>query len=175
MIDLTKINLDEMVAAIDQQRQILGLSYQAFADACDVSQSTMIRVLKRKTPPSIDLLNRMAAAAQYAPELAAELILPNGYTPDDYVDYVKRLMVSQQVKYEQRLQEQTALYNRLRRQDRRTIFWLGLCLALLIAAFIIWLIIDVTHPTVGWFQREVAARGGSILGDLFGSSGTAFL
>lgn len=160
MTDLTKVDLDAMITAIDQQRQVMGLSYQAFADACDVSQSTMMRVLKRQVSPSFDLLKKMAAAAQYAPELTEELILPNGYTADDYIDYMKRLIVSQQVKYEQRLQEQTALYNRLRRQDRRTIFWLGLCLALLIAAFIIWLIIDVTHPTVGWFQREVAAQAG---------------
>ena len=175
MMDLTKVDLDATLTAIDQQRQVMGLSYQAFADACEVSQSTMIRVLKRQVSPSFDLLKKMAAAAQYAPEIVDEIIIPNGYTADDYIDYMKRLMVSQQVKYEQRLQEQTALYNRLRRQDRRTISWMGLALVLLVAAFIIWLIIDVTHPTVGWIQREVSLHSGNVLSDLFGGSGTALL
>lgn len=174
-MDFTKFDLEENLTSIDIARREMGLSYQALGDACEVSQATIIRVFKRKTVPSVDLLQKMYAAVNYAPTLAKELVLPTGYTPEAYIDYANRLLVSQKEQYEQRLKEQTALYNRLRRQDRRTIFWMGLALVLLVAAFVIWLIIDVTHPTVGWIQRDVAYHSGNVLSDLFGGSGTAFL
>lgn len=174
-MDFTKFDLEEHLTGIDIARQAMGLSHQALADGCEVSQSTIIRVFKRKTVPSVDLLQKMAVVTHYTPALSKELVLPTGYTPEAYIDYANRLLVSQKEQYDQQLKEQTALYNRLRRQDRRTITWMGLALVLLVAAFIIWLIIDVTHPTVGWIQRDVAYHSGNVLSDLFSGSGTTLL
>lgn len=174
-MDFTQINLDETLTTIDILRQEMGLSYQALADGCEVSQTTIIRVFKRQTNPSVDLLQKMCAAVHYTPNISKEIVLPKGYTPEAYVDYANRLLTSQKEQYEQRLKEQTALYNRLRRQDRRTISWMGLALVLLVAAFIIWLIIDVAHPTVGWIQRELELHSGNILSDLFGGTSSTLL
>lgn len=46
----------------------------------------------------------------------------------------------------------------LRNQDRRTIGYLVGILFIFAVAFIALLIIDVTHPDVGWSQREIANR-----------------
>lgn len=173
MTDFTKADVAVIIEELDQQRMRMNLSYQAVADSCEVSQATIIRVFKRQVSPTYELLQKIAAAVCYEPH--AQVVTPTGYTADAYNEYLQKLVVKQQGDYERQLLQQEARFNRQHAQDRRTVKWLCFILAALVAAFIIWLIIDVTHPTVGWFQREVAARGGSILGNLFGSSGTAFL
>lgn len=75
---------------------------------------------------------------------------------DGYIDYLKATLQQQSTNHEQRVQQLHAHYNMLLNQDRRTIRILGTILTLLVAAFIFWLIVDVTHPTVGWIQRNAA-------------------
>ena len=49
----------------------------------------------------------------------------------------------------------------LMNQKHRTIKYLTVILFLFAAGFISWLIIDVTHPDIGWFQREATNQSGA--------------
>lgn len=44
-MDFSTINLDALVPKLEARRVSLNLSYQNVADACNVSQSTIIRIL----------------------------------------------------------------------------------------------------------------------------------
>lgn len=153
-------NIPELLAELDALREKRGLSYQAVADACNVSKATIYRALTGATEPTMQLVQQIAAVVQYKPKLP--VVIPTDYTQDAYVAYLQETMQRQQEDTDRRIQQLHAHYNMLRNQDRRTIRMLSLVLALLVAAFIVWLIIDVTHPTVGWFQREVAHRGSTL-------------
>ena len=52
-MDFSTINLDALVPKLEARRVALNLSYQNVADACNVSQSTIIRIFKRQADPSI--------------------------------------------------------------------------------------------------------------------------
>lgn len=56
-MDFSTINLDALVPKLEARRVSLNLSYQNVADACNVSQSTIIRIFKRQADPSIVVLN----------------------------------------------------------------------------------------------------------------------
>lgn len=146
---------------LDALREARGLSYQAVADACNVSKATVYRALHGATEPTAQLVQQIAAIVQYKP--ANNDVAPRDYTQDAYIDYLQAAIQRQTDENDRRVRQLHAHYNMLRNQDRRTIRMLALALALLISAFIIWLIIDVTHPTVGWFQREVAHHSDTLL------------
>ncbi|MBR2319505.1 MAG: helix-turn-helix transcriptional regulator [Clostridia bacterium] len=142
MTDFTKADLDVVIPDIDRQRQAMHMSYQAMADACDVSQTTIIRVIKRQTSPTFDLLQKMAAAVRYEPT-QQDVILPQGYTPDDYIEYLKRLVTRQRGDYERQLLQAEAQYNRLRNQDRRLIKILCIVLGVFAVVFVAFRAIDM--------------------------------
>lgn len=147
-------DIPTMLAELDAMRTARGLSYQAVADSCNVSKATVYRALTGATEPTVQLVQQIAAAVQYKPRDPEPQL--TDYTQEGYVEYLKVSMRYQAEANDRRVQQLHAHYNMLRNQDRRTIRMLSLILALLVAAFILWLIIDVTHPTVGWFQREIA-------------------
>lgn len=141
MTDFTKADLDVVIPDIDRKRIEMNLSYQGMADACGVSQSTIIRVIRRQVSPTFDLLQMMAAAVQYEPR--EEVITPTGYTSDAYIEYLKQLVSRQKSDYERQLIQQEAQFNRIRCQDRRIIRVLGIALALFVIVFIIFRAIDM--------------------------------
>lgn len=55
-MDFSTIDLDALVPKLEARRVSLNLSYQNVADACNVSQSTIIRIFKRQADPSIVVL-----------------------------------------------------------------------------------------------------------------------
>lgn len=61
-------NASEIITELSRLRSARNLSYQAVADACEVSQTTIIRVFNGETEPSYALLQKIAAAVQYKPE-----------------------------------------------------------------------------------------------------------
>lgn len=155
-------NISDLVAELDAQRVGMGLSYQAVADSCNVSQATVYRTLTGKTEPTMRLLQDIAAAVQYNP--AVRDVSPADFTQEGYTHYLQETLARQREDNERRVKALHAHYNRLLNQDRRTIRMLSLILALLVSAFIFWLIIDVTHPTVGWIQREIAYQSDGLIG-----------
>lgn len=130
--------------------------------SANVSLATVYRALTGKTEPTAQLVQQIAAAVQYKPP--AHDVSPGSFTQEGYTQYLQETLTQQREDNERRVKSLHAHYNRLLNQDRRTIRMLSLILALLVAAFIIWLIIDVTHPTAGWFQREIAYQHDGLLG-----------
>lgn len=155
-------DIPTMLAELDAMRTARGLSYQAVADSCNVSKATIYRTLTGATEPTMQLVQQIAAAVQYKPhDLDPKL---TDYTREGYVDYLEASLRYQADANDRRVQQLHAHYNMLRNQDRRTIRMLSAVLGLLVLAFIIWLIIDVTHPAVGWFQREIAYHSDTMIG-----------
>lgn len=146
-----------LVAELDAMRAARGMSHQAVADACGVSKATIYRTLTGATEPTMQLLQSIAAAVQYKP--ADKVLPPVEPTQESYTAYLVAELERRDAEHDRRVQQLHAHYNMLRRQDRRTITWISVCLAAVVAFLILWLIIDVTHPTVGWIRREVSAYG----------------
>jgi transcriptional regulator with XRE-family HTH domain len=138
MTDFTKANPDEFIPDMDRHRIKMNMSYQAVADACDVSQSTIVRFFKRQSTPTFDLIQKVSAAIKYEPH--ADIVLPKGHTVEAHIDFLERSLIQQKGDYERQLLQQDALFNRIHRQDRRTIAYLCAALSLVSVAFIIWLI-----------------------------------
>lgn len=90
------INTDvsEILMELDGQRIARGMSYQALADACGVSKSTIHRTLNGMTEPTMQLIHAIAAAVQYKP--AETVILPEECTQEAYIAYLKELLQRQQ-------------------------------------------------------------------------------
>lgn len=146
---------------LDALREARGLSYQAVADACNVSKATVYRALRGATEPTAQLVQQIAAVVQYKPQQYD--VAPKDFTQEGYIAYLQETIRRQSEENDRRVRQLHAHYNMLRNQDRRTIRLLAIALSLLIGAFILWLIIDVTHPTVGWFQREVTYRSDTLI------------
>ena len=158
-VDLAKITPDQLIQELDALRIAQNLSYQNVADACNVSQSTVIRAFKRQTEPTLDLLQKIAATVGYEPH--REPLVLNGYTKEDYIDFLQRSIAAEKEEYRLREAKAEARHNMLMNQKSRTIRYLSAILFLFAIGFITWLIIDITHPTVGWFQREAAYHSNS--------------
>ena len=138
MTDFTKANLDEVIPDMDRHRIKMNMTHQAVADACNVSQSTIIRLFKRQSNPTFELLQNVAAAIKYEPH--ADVVLPKGHTVEAHIDFLERTLIQQKGDYERQLLQHEMQFNRLHRQDRRTIAYLCSALGLVAIAFIIWLI-----------------------------------
>ena len=150
-MDLSSVDIGVLLSELEEKRLALHLSYQSVADACGVSQATIIRIFKQKVEPSAALLQKIASAVKY--ETPPDVTVPLGYSREDFVKYQQELLNQERLLHERRVRQQEAHYNMLLHRERRTILILSIILMLLVAAFIIWLIIDVTHPDVGWIQR----------------------
>ena len=153
-MDFAKLDLDLLLSELDGCRTSLNLSYQNLADACQVSQATVIRIFKKQSEPSMAMLQKLAAAVKYVPR--TEPIILTGYTQDDYITYLQQSLEYEKEDQRIRLAQQEAHYNMLLGQKTRTITFLSGILFLFAIAFIAWLIIDVTHPDIGWIQRQAA-------------------
>lgn len=158
-MNLTKMAPDQLLQELDALRVSQNLSYQNVADACNVSQATVIRVFKHQTEPTLDILQKIAAAVRYEP--TQEPLVLSGYTQDAYIDYLQKALQAEKEDHKLREARAEARHNMLLSQKDRTIAYLAAILFLFTIGFISWLIIDVTHPTVGWFQREVAYGHGA--------------
>ena len=153
-MNITKMPPDQLMQELDALRTAQNLSYQNVADACNVSQATIFRAFKRQTEPTLELLQKIAAAVGYEPE--QEPLVLKDYTQDAYVEFLQRTIAAEKEEHRLREARAEARHNMQINQKNRTIAWLAGILFIFALGFITWLIIDVTHPTVGWFQREMA-------------------
>lgn len=149
---LTNVDQSQLLLDLDAQRKSMNLSYQNVADACEVSQATIIRVFKNQSEPTFDLLQKIAAAVHYDAKPAPVML--EGYTKEEYISYLKELIERREEDYKIREAKAEARHNLIVSQKARTIRYLTICIILLAVGFIFWLIMDIVHPTMGWFQRE---------------------
>lgn len=87
-MDFAGMPLEELVPLLETKRRQLNLSYQNVADACNVSQRTIMRVFKGQQPPAYDLLQHIVSALEM--DYAQAPIAPQSSASDDYVDYLKK-------------------------------------------------------------------------------------
>lgn len=151
---ITNVDTAQLLLDLDAQRKSMNLSYQNIADACDVSQATIMRTFKRQSEPTLDLIQKIAAAVHYDAKPAPVLL--KGYSQDDYIIYLQQLIQAREDDYKIREAKVEARHNLIVNQKTRTIRMLTVCIILLAAGFIAWLILDITHPTLGWFWRDAA-------------------
>ena len=148
------MDVDSILMELDAQRVERGMSYQAVADACGVSKATIYRALTGVTEPTAHLLQNIAAAVQYKPNKPEPEL--RDLSPESYIVYLKEMLQQQKKEKDRQIRQLQAHYSMLRRQDRRTILLLSIAIALIISGFILWLIVDITHPNIGWIQRANA-------------------
>lgn len=152
---LTNVDQSQLLLDLDAQRKSMNLSYQNVADACEVSQATIIRVFKNQSEPTFDLLQKIAAAVHYDAKPAPVML--EGYTKEEYISYLKELIERREEDYKIREAKAEARHNLIVSQKARTIRYLTICIILLAVGFIFWLIMDIIHPTMGWFNRQMQA------------------
>lgn len=153
------INTDvqEIIMELDGLRIARGMSYQAVADACGVSKSTIHRTLNGMTEPTVQLIHAIAAAVQYKP--AEPVIVPEECTQEAYIAYLKELLQRQREDNDRRVKQLQAHYNMIRRQDQREKYvWMALALVLM-AIFVSLFLYDFANLDRGWIQ---AMQGGYI-------------
>lgn len=142
----------ELIAEFSRLRTARGLSYQAVADACGVSQSTIIRVFNGETDPSYSLLQKIASAVQYTPK--EEIVRPPDFSKDGYITYLQDTIIRNSEDHNRRVMQLQVHYNMILYRKDRIINMLCLSVVLIVTGFIIWLIIDITHPDIGWIKRD---------------------
>lgn len=161
-MDFAGMPLEELVPLLDVKRRQLNLSYQNVADACNVSQRTIMRVFKQQQPPAYDLLQHIVSALEI--DLAQAPIAPQSSAIEDYVDYLKKVIDFEREDKKFRLEQQEARHNRHQNALRRElIVVIGLCAVM--GIFICGLFTyDLMHRDRGWIQGDAtptltAARG----------------
>ena len=151
-MDVAAIKVEGIIKELNRQREARGISYQAVADACGISQTTIMRIFKGKTEPTITMLQSIAAAVQYVPT-EPEKLPPSGCSNEKYTEYLSAEIVRRQEEYRRHIMQLQAHYNALNRQNWRVVMILGLSVAVLVIFLVGWLIFDITHPEIGWIQR----------------------
>lgn len=150
-------NAQDVLLELDGQRIARGMSYQTLADACGVSKSTIHRTLNGLTEPTVQLLQAIAAAVQYKPP--EPVLVPEEYTQEAYIAYLKEMLQRQQDDNDRRVRQLQAHYNMLRRQDRRDkSVWMLLALVLA-TTFVILFVYDFANLDRGWIQEYMATHG----------------
>lgn len=144
-------NVSDVLMQLDGLRLEKGLSYQAVADGCGLSKSTVCRILNGQSEPTIQQLQAIAATVQYKPEGA--VIIPQDATQEAHIAYLKELIQKQAAENDRRTRQLQAHYNMLHQQDRRTIVVLGAILGILVLFICGLFVYDFAHMDRGWIQE----------------------
>ena len=142
---ITNVDQNQLLLDLDAQRKVMNLSYQNIADACEVSQATIMRIFKRQTEPTFEMLQKIAAAVHYDAKPAPVML--EGYTKEEYISYLQKLIERREEDFKIREAKAEARHNAAMQQKARTIRNLTVCIILLAAGVIFWLILDILHPT----------------------------
>lgn len=159
-MDLSNLDSDALLLALESHRQAQNMSYQNVADACNVSQSTILRVFKRQTEPTLDLLKKIAFAVKYEPP--QEPVVLTGYTQDAYIEYLQKAWAADKRDHSMRISQIQADNNRERAEARRSLNIALLIIAAFVVAFFALFVYDFTHTDRGWFQMDASYYSGEV-------------
>lgn len=151
-MDLSNVNIAELVPELEKKRAAMGMSYQNVADSCNVSERTIRRFfqLDWKTSPQVELVRAIIAALHY--EYVQAPIAPANMDSGDYADYLKSVIAFEREDKRIRLEQQTALHNRQQRENRRIIVVIGAILGTLVLFICALFLYDFAHLDRGWIQ-----------------------
>ena len=138
---ITNVDQNQLLLDLDAQRKAMNLSYQNVADACEVSQATIMRIFKRQTEPTFEMLQKIAAAVHYDAKPAPVML--EGYTKEEYISYLQKLIERREEDFKIREAKAEARHNAAINQKTRTIRLLSIAIAMLAGGFILWLIMDI--------------------------------
>lgn len=143
------MEISDLLAELDALRIQRGMSYQAVADACGVSKATIYRTLTGVTEPTVQLVKRIEAAVQYVPP-SAQQPPPASCSKEEYAEFLRETIIRQDEEYSRHITQLQTHYSLLRRQDRRAIAVLSVAVTVLVIFLVVWLVLDILHPGVGW-------------------------
>ena len=150
------IDLDALIPKLEDRRVSLNLSYQNVADACNVSQSTIIRIFKRKADPSIVVLRSILAAVKY------DIVtppMPDEGSENEQIEYLKKSIEFEREDKIVRLAQQEAQFMRQHNEDRRLVrICLIICIILVLFVFFFFGY-DIANLDRGWIQARSASGG----------------
>ena len=138
---ITNVDQNQLLLDLDAQRKVMNLSYQNVADACEVSQATIMRIFKRQTEPTFEMLQKIAAAVHYDAKPAPVML--EGYTKEEYISYLQKLIERREEDFKIREAKAEARHNAAINQKTRTIRILSIAIVMLAGGFILWLIMDI--------------------------------
>lgn len=151
-MDFTNIDTPSILQSLDEKRVAMKLSYQNVANACNVSQATMIRIFKGETSPTLEMLQLIAAAVKF--EEQEPPVVFNGGSTEDYIQYLKELIAAERRESQRKERQAEADRNRERNEHRQE----KLCLYMIIIVFVVaacaLFAYDFTHIDRGWFQMD---------------------
>lgn len=155
-MDFSTIDLDALIPKLEDRRISLNLSYQNVADACNVSQSTIIRIFKRQADPSIVVLRSILAAVKY------DIVtppMPDEGSENEQIEYLKKSIEFEREDKIVQLAQQEAQFMRQHNEDRRLVrICLIICIILVI--FVCFFFgYDIANLDRGWIQARSASGG----------------
>lgn len=158
-MNITDTNLDILIPQLEQRRKELGLTYQNIADACEVSQSTIIRVFKQEGDPSFGTLQKVIAVLGV--EYAQAPVAPEHPSQEEYIQYLKDCIDFERDERRIRLDQQEARHNQ-DKQERKRKNNINVALNVLYSlAFVALFVYDFMHPDRGWITAQAAGLIGA--------------
>lgn len=155
-MDFSTIDLDALIPKLEDRRVSLNLSYQNVADACNVSQSTIIRIFKRQADPSIVVLRSILAAVKY------DIVtppMPDEGSENEQIEYLKKSIEFEREDKIVRLAQQEAQFMRQHNEDRRLVR-ICLIICIIFVIFVCFLFgYDIANLDRGWIQARSASGG----------------
>ena len=160
------MDVNAIIDGILECKESTGMTVQQIVDRSSVPKSTVTRILRKETPnPSMKTLADIAVAVGYEMDPVKPAVLQD-YSKDAYIAYLQEALKAEKQNCANQVAEQKALRHQIVAEKNRTIKYLAISLILVLSFLIFWLIIDITHPTVGWVQREIAYHSAGVLGDM---------
>lgn len=136
-----------IIDGINARKAAMNMTNQQIADASGVPKSTVDRVLRKDTEnPTMKVILEIAGAVGY--EFGTPAVQASTGGEDN--QYIRHIIAM----YESRLAAQDRQYNLVTAEKNRWIKLLAVTVLLLVAGILFVLIYDITHPDVGWFQRD---------------------
>lgn len=150
------MDVNAVISGIADLREQTGMTYQDIADASGVPKSTVIRILSGQTQnPSIKSIADIAVAVGYEIDPVKPAVLQD-HTKDAYILYLQEALAAEKKMSDKRVAEQRCQDNILIAELRRYRNFRSACIIALVLILVGWLMLDILHPSAGWFQRELA-------------------
>ena len=152
------MDVNAIIDGILERKEATGMTYQQIADASGVPRTTVSRILQKQTPnPSVKNIADIAVAVGYDIDPVRPPVL-QGSTRDAYILFLQESLAAERAQAEKKYLAQEARHNRQLAEKNRWIASLAVALILVLTFLVGWLIVDITHPTVGWIQRALSRQ-----------------
>lgn len=162
---ITDTDLSVLIPQLEQRRRELNYTYQNVADACGVSQTTIIRLLKGEGDPTFGTLQK--AIAFLGMEYAEAPVSPESPSQEEYIQYLKDCIHFEREDKRIQRDRQEARHN-LDSRERKRKNNINVALNVLYSlAFVALFVYDFTHLDRGWITAHAA--------DLIGARATNIL